>query len=301
VSAGGKLIFVIALGLTSVGAGLLVGKALRAEGPPAPPISAAPGPPPTVVDAAPPPAEPPPASPAAPLEPAAPLLADDLVDDELLTGRAPFPSLAAGRRLRAHLAQARRAEQPAGRGPEDAAAPAAATDAPAPIAEPLIPEAPRGPEDAGPPDAGPAADAGAAPRAVATAPPPVEEVPRAPLVVTFEDGLSSWLRLVALEIHVDGKRVFAEKSEAGLDRSRRARLYEGKLFPGHHQVRVEAQYVGNGGLFSYMDAYRVKLREVIVLEVRKGGSTLVNVTTFDRGALEAWEKRAGMRLSAAER
>jgi hypothetical protein len=118
-------------------------------------------------------------------------------------------------------------------------------------------------------------------------------LPRSSVSIAFTDQLSSWLKRTSLDLYVDGKRVFSAQGDEPLEQRR-----DLSLFPGTHQVRVEATYVGKGGLFSYMEAYRFKLREMLVVDVEDGKAKRIVATTFDRGPMEPWEKRPAMKLEA---
>lgn len=292
---GGKILFLLGiLGAAAVGAGLLVGRALR---PPADTGAVARG-----ADAGTASIAPPSSSSLADAGPAASTVVTAVdaggPDGEIAlvpleTPRGARTGIVPGRRLQEQLGRARSP----GPGPDDDdVEPELELDAgtAAPVA-PVVVDAGPPPAPAAP-DAGPPLDAGTA---VAALRPPTgdpEALPRSPLTVTFEDQLATWLKLTALEVTIDGKRVVHDESEGGLDRKKRARIHEAKLFPGHHQVRVEASYVGQGGLFSYMEAYRFRLKDVVVVEVKEGAATVVDATAIDRGVMEAWEKRPALVL-----
>lgn len=294
---GGGKIFVLLgiLGAAAVGAGLLVGRALRTpavtgavarlvDAGAASPASAQPS---SLADAV----------PSAPtvvtaLDAGAPSVEIALVPLEAPGGART--GIVPGRRLQEQLGRAR---SPAD-GPDEAEAEAEAEPAldagPAASAPALVDAGP--PREPAAPDAGPPLDAGTAVAAHRPLTGEPDALPRSALTVTFEDQLATWLKLTALEVTIDGKRVVHDESEGGLDRKKRARIHEAKLFPGHHQVRVEASYVGQGGLFSYMEAYRFRLKDVVVVEVKEGAAAVVDATAIDRGVMEAWEKRPALVL-----
>lgn len=123
-------------------------------------------------------------------------------------------------------------------------------------------------------------------------------LPSAPLVVTYRDELS-WLKLVQMRVFVDGKRVI-DDSPTDANRPPRGErtLLSTRVFPGHHQVRIEASYVGeSSGIFNYMEAVKVRMREMTVLEVDPSKGARVIAHAFDRGALEPWEKRPGLKFT----
>lgn len=153
-------------------------------------------------------------------------------------------------------------------------------------------------------------DAGFAPEpaAVVDAGPPkrvehkdleAEALPSAPLTVTYTDGVSAWLLLTQVRVFIDGKRVTDEHSATMIDATKGKTFYEGKLFPGTHQVRVETIYVGKpNGVFGYMEAYHPKLRAMVVVEVAEGKTARVDASAYDKGAMEQWENRWGVKIVA---
>ena len=112
-----------------------------------------------------------------------------------------------------------------------------------------------------------------------------------PLSIAYRDELS-WLKLVELRVFIDDKRVLDEKQPQA---KRERTLLQTRVSAGEHQVLVEAAYVGESGIFGYMDAYRIKLRQMVTVDAAKDARVLAHA--FDRGALQAWEKRPALKLS----
>jgi hypothetical protein len=125
-----------------------------------------------------------------------------------------------------------------------------------------------------------------------------DALPSAPLVVMYRDELT-WLKIVEMRVFLNGKRVVDDKPSDGNRPARGERkLFETRVFPGHHQVRIETTYVGeDSGIFAYMNDVRVRMREMIVVEVDATKGARVLAHAFDRGALEPWEKRPGLKLT----
>jgi hypothetical protein len=155
----------------------------------------------------------------------------------------------------------------------------------------------------------PVVDAGSAPAATSAASASAvrpelaaDAMPSAPLVIMYRDDLS-WLKLIELRVFLNGKRVIDDKpTDANRPARGERKLFETRLFPGHHQVRIETTYMGeDSGIFDYMSAVRVRMREMIVVEVDATHGATVQAHAFDRGALEPWEKRPGLKLSATAR
>lgn len=125
-----------------------------------------------------------------------------------------------------------------------------------------------------------------------------DALPSAPLVVTYRDELT-WLKLVEMRVFLNGKRVVDDKpTDANRPARGERKLFETRVFPGHHQVRVETVYTGeDSGIFNYMSSVRVRMREMIVVEVDASNGAQVTAHAFDRGALEPWEKRPSLKLT----
>jgi hypothetical protein len=103
------------------------------------------------------------------------------------------------------------------------------------------------------------------------------------------------LRLVQLDIYVDGKRVVQQKNAEGLKIEGAALMHHGSLFPGTHQVRVELVYTGKPGLFSYMEAYKFKLRPMTLVNVSADKPVRVKAVAYDRGAQYEFESRPDLK------
>jgi hypothetical protein len=181
---------------------------------------------------------------------------------------------------------------------EEKAKPAAKPDQPSEKVAEKAPEV----HDAGVVVAAAVVDAGSAP----VPPKPLREdmkpdaMPTAPVTVTFTDQLSAWLRLTQLRVFVDGKRVTDQHNEAGIAATAATTVWSGSLFPGAHQIRVETVYFGkSNGLFSYMEGYRFRVPAMEVVQLVDGKSTRVDAVAFDKGALQQWENRPGMRMTVA--
>lgn len=142
------------------------------------------------------------------------------------------------------------------------------------------------------------ADAGVTAKSTPPPAPIVDTLPSAPLVVMYRDELS-WLKLVEMRVFLNGKRVVDDKpTDANRPTRGERKLFETRVFPGHHQVRIETTYVGeDSGIFDYMSSVRVRMREMIVVEVDATKGAQVSAEAFDRGALEPWEQRPGLKLT----
>ncbi len=125
-----------------------------------------------------------------------------------------------------------------------------------------------------------------------------EPLPSAPLTVRYTDEVSAWLKLIQVRVFVDGKRVTDANDQTGID-ARKARVfYEGTVFPGTHQVRVETLYVGKAnGLFSYMEGIHIKVRGMTLVHPAEGKPAHVDAVAYDKGALQQFENRAGLRIT----
>ena len=61
-------------------------------------------------------------------------------------------------------------------------------------------------------------------------------------------------------------------------------IFNGAISPENHQISVFLEYEGHGyGLFSYLKAYRFKLRSSYTLTAEEGKSTTVKIVAFEKG------------------
>ena len=150
--------------------------------------------------------------------------------------------------------------------------------------------------DAGPartPKPAGAADAGTAAPAVAT---PDAPAGTAALEVFFKDELTSWLRLESVELAVDGAAPLGFKVPPGGDGKPPVLIKRLQVAAGPHRGRVRARYAGAGGIFAYMEGYKVTVVATTVVESPRGTSARVTAVAYDQGAMVAWEKRAQLRI-----
>jgi hypothetical protein len=125
-----------------------------------------------------------------------------------------------------------------------------------------------------------------------------EAMPSAPLTVAYTDGVSTWLKLTQVRVFVDGKRVADANDDKGIDAAKARNFYEGALFPGTHQVRVETLYIGKpNGVFGYMEGIKIKLRKMTLVEAKDGKTAHVDAVAYDKGALQEFATRADMKLT----
>ena len=136
-------------------------------------------------------------------------------------------------------------------------------------------------------------DAGAAPSpaVVAAAVSPESLEAPAAIVGRFHDRVGGSYRLLGVRCLVDGVEAYrGSPAEAA--------IFQVHVSPGDHAVSVVADYEGKGaGVFSYMNAYRFKVKVGRVFPVRDRETAQVTITAFERGGVTAkYEERLTLAL-----
>jgi hypothetical protein len=123
------------------------------------------------------------------------------------------------------------------------------------------------------------------------------------LRIAVRDELSTWLKLVTVEISVDGKKAVSRADANGIDATTTKELYTAPVVPGSHTVTAKLVYKGrSAGVFSYMEGYTFRLSDsttVIAGATPEGGAAQTAKLTIvgaDRGATNEFEKRPLMRF-----
>ena len=98
--------------------------------------------------------------------------------------------------------------------------------------------------------------------------------------------MGSSFRLVRAQYALDGTPIFnrTDSGEGELADIEEMEIFNGAISPGNHQISVFLEYEGHGyGLFSYLKAYRFKLRSSYTLTAEEGKSTTVRIVAHEKG------------------
>ena len=104
-------------------------------------------------------------------------------------------------------------------------------------------------------------------------------------LVHFND-MGSSFRLIRAQYALDGTPIFnrTDSGDGELADLEEMEIFNGAISPGNHQISVFLEYEGHGyGLFSYLKAYRFKLRSSYTLTAEEGKSTTVKIVAFEKG------------------
>lgn len=98
--------------------------------------------------------------------------------------------------------------------------------------------------------------------------------------------MGSSFRLVRAQYALDGTPIFnrTDTGDGELADLEEMEIFNGAISPGNHQISVFLEYEGHGyGLFSYLKAYRFKLRSSYTLTAEEGKSTTVRIVAHEKG------------------
>ncbi|NUN14747.1 MAG: dihydrolipoamide acetyltransferase [Myxococcales bacterium] len=97
---------------------------------------------------------------------------------------------------------------------------------------------------------------------------------------------------------LDGVQIYAQANNDArvLDHSRHFQLFRDTLVPANHVLSVEIVLRGEGGLFSYVDGYRFRIRSNYTFYAPKAKITHIDVVVFENGGgLTTLEDRPAVR------
>ena len=104
-------------------------------------------------------------------------------------------------------------------------------------------------------------------------------------LVHYND-MGSSFKLVRAQYALDGTPIFnrTDSGDGELADLEEMEIFNGAISPGNHQISVFLEYEGHGyGLFSYLKAYRFKLRSSYTLTAEEGKATTVRIVAFEKG------------------
>ena len=111
-------------------------------------------------------------------------------------------------------------------------------------------------------------------------------IAEAKAILVHRNDMSSFFTLEQVLYFLDGNKIyFNDNSKGELDSQREFEIFNGNILPGNHIVSVEMVYRGNGGLFSYVDGYRFKLKSSFTFYAQKGRIARVSVVGHERGGI----------------
>ena len=105
-------------------------------------------------------------------------------------------------------------------------------------------------------------------------------------IIVHRNEMGSAFSLEQVLYYLDGNKIYYQDNKSGsLDEHREFEIFSGNLMPGNHLISVEMVYRGSGGMFSYVDGYRFKLKSNYTFYATKGRITRVAIVGHERGGL----------------
>lgn len=106
-------------------------------------------------------------------------------------------------------------------------------------------------------------------------------------IITHRNDMGSSFRLIEMSYSLDGEILFSKTMEKEDKNSgEETELFNGSLPAGTHNLSVLLVYRGHGyGVFTYLDAYKFKLKASYPFTAEEGKQIVVNTVAFEKGGL----------------
>ena len=116
------------------------------------------------------------------------------------------------------------------------------------------------------------------------------------LVGRIQNSVGSTFRLTKISFFVDGLQVAAQNTPSGLEPKADVQVFEHRVDPGNHTLRVLVEYQGNSaGVFSYFEGYRYKVSSSHEFTATANTTTQIKVVTYEKGGLlTSFDNRLGV-------
>ena len=115
-------------------------------------------------------------------------------------------------------------------------------------------------------------------------------------IIHYND-VSSFLKLKKVEYFLDGDNIYSSDNRNNmLNEKREFTVYTGSVSPTHHILSVRMIYQGGGGFFSYLKAYRFKIRGSLPFFAARGQKVVIRVVGYQKGGLSRLEDSPTMRF-----
>jgi hypothetical protein len=117
------------------------------------------------------------------------------------------------------------------------------------------------------------------------------------LVLVHENEIGMGYDLVRVIYYLDNNKVyFADNDNGQLGSKSRFLIYDGAIVPGNHVLKVEMNYAGSGGLFTYVEGYAFDVKSSFTFFASKGKILQVNATGYSKGgAFAEYDKKPGIK------
>ena len=117
------------------------------------------------------------------------------------------------------------------------------------------------------------------------------------LEIIHSNDVSSFLSLEKVEYFLDGDKIYGSDNRNNtLNKKREFTVYTGSVSPTHHILSVKMVYKGGGGFFSYMKAYRFRIRGSMPFFAARGQKVVIRVVGYQKGGLSRLEDSPTMRF-----
>lgn len=128
-------------------------------------------------------------------------------------------------------------------------------------------------------------------------------IAEAQVTLVHRNELGPSITIESVRYTLDGVQIYFQTNSGSqvLDHSRQFQLFGDTLVPGNHVLAVEMVLRGDGGLFSYVDGYRFRIRSQHRFFAPKAKMTRIEVVVFEKGGeLTTLEDRPSVRYDTYE-
>ena len=104
------------------------------------------------------------------------------------------------------------------------------------------------------------------------------------LVLVHDNDLSGSYRVEEVVYYLDDNKIYYGDSQSAEARGSKAfNVYDGNVIPGHHVLAVEYVLKGDSGFFTYLEAFRFRIRSTYTFFAPRGRITVVRANLYERG------------------
>ena len=107
-------------------------------------------------------------------------------------------------------------------------------------------------------------------------------------VLIHKNEMGSSFRLAKIQYALDGAPIYnrSDSGDSELEVSEEFEFYTGSIAPGNHQLSVYLEYQGHGyGIFSYLKAYRFKIKSSYTFTAEEGKLITIRVVAYEKGGI----------------
>jgi hypothetical protein len=104
------------------------------------------------------------------------------------------------------------------------------------------------------------------------------------LVLVHDNDLSGSYKVMEVVYYLDDNKIyFGDSSSAEARGTKAFNVYDGNVIPGHHVLAVEYVLKGDSAFFTYLEAFRFRVRSTFTFFAPRGRISVVRAKLYERG------------------